>query len=170
MTAKEAAEAEIFGSEGSVRSPPSVIHLPYQPAQPDPPPPNDNQAEPKKPRRFGKRKLADARDAWVHIRCTAVEHAMISAKAEKAGLSAGAYLRTLATGSAGPRAMRRPPIEKAELARVLGELGRLGSNVNQLARVVNTTGNLPARADLASIDAEVQAMRMALMKALGRAG
>jgi hypothetical protein len=33
---------------------------------------------------------------------------------------------------------------------------------------VNTTGNLAATSNLASIEAEVQTMRAALMKALGR--
>ena len=144
-----------------------MIHLPYEPA-PEAPAPVDNRTGTKAPRRFGKRKLADARDAWVHVRCSASEHAAITSKAESAGLSVGAYLRTLAIGTAGPRAIRRPPVEREELARLLGEIGKLGSNVNQIARVVNTTGDKRAEHDLGAIAGDVQVMRSALMKALGR--
>ena len=118
--------------------------------------------------RYGKRKLPDARGKFVAVRCTDSEHATMTEKAATAGLSVGAYLRTLAIGSAGPRAIRRPPVERAELARLLGEIGKLGSNVNQIARVLNTTGDLPASNNLAAITADVSVMRAALMKALGR--
>ena len=120
------------------------------------------------PRRYGKRKLDDARGKFVAVRCSAAEYAAINAAAAQAGHSIGAYLRMAALGSAGPRAVRRPPVEKEALARLLGEIGKLGSNVNQIARAVNTTGDLPARPELAAIGAEVRAMRAALMKALGR--
>ena len=119
-------------------------------------------------RSHGKRKLSDAREQFIAVRCNAAEYATITTKAESAGLSVGAYLRTLAIGTAGPRAMRRPPVERVELARLLGELGKLGSNVNQIARVVNTIGDKRPEHDLAAIAADVQMMRSALMKALGR--
>lgn len=162
MTAKAAAlvEPEPWHSDGL----PDVIHLPYDPA----PDPVDNRAAQKAPRRFGKRKLADAREKFIGVRCNGSEYDAITAKASAAGHSTGTWLRILATGSAGPRAKRRPPPEREELARLLGEIGKLGSNVNQIAREVNTTGNLPATDHLAVLAAEVQVMRAALMKALGR--
>lgn len=125
-------------------------------------------ATPAAPRRYGKRPVADARKEFVAVRCNAVEYARMNAAAAQAGLSVGAYLRTLALGTAGPRAVRRPPVEKEALARLLGELGKLGSNVNQLAREVNTTGNLPAWSELAAARGAIDDMRAALMKALGR--
>ena len=64
--------------------------------------------------------------------------------------------------------MRRPPVELGELARVLGAIGRVGSNINQLAHVANATGALPQCQELAAIRADVMAMRAALMRALGR--
>jgi hypothetical protein len=119
------------------------------------------------PRRIGKRKLPDAREKWIHTRCNDAEHATITAAAAQAGLSAGAYLRFLGTGTAGPRAVRRPPVERAELTRMLGELGKLGSNVNQLARTANTGGDQPTWWELTAIGEEVRTMRAAVMKALG---
>jgi hypothetical protein len=119
-------------------------------------------------RRYGKRRVSDRKDKFIAVRCTAARHAAYEAAAAQVGLSVGAYLRFLADGTAGPRAVRRPPVERAELARLLGELGKIGSNVNQLSRAFHTTGDLPAWSELAAIGGEVRAMRDAVMKALGR--
>ncbi len=119
-------------------------------------------------RGYGKRKLADARGKFVAVRCSDAEHATMTAAAAQAGLSVGAYLRTLALGKAGPRSVRRPPVERAELARALGLIGNYGSNLNQLARVANTNGQLPTHAALMEIAQHVKQMRDALMVALGR--
>ena len=120
------------------------------------------------PKRHGKRKLADARAQWVHVRCNAGEHAAITAAAAQKGLTAGPYLRSLALGTPGPRARRQAPAERAELARVLGLLGNYGSNVNQLAYVANASGKLPTEAALAEIAQQVREIRDQVMRALGR--
>jgi hypothetical protein len=104
----------------------------------------------------------------VHVRCNSAEHAAITAAAAQRGLTAGPYLRSLALGDAGPRARRRPPEGRAELARVLGLLGNYGSNLNQLARVANSNGELPTEAALTEIARHVLEMRGAVMSALGR--
>jgi hypothetical protein len=59
-------------------------------------------------------------------------------------------------------------VERVALAQVLGALGRVGSNINQLTRVANTTGALPQTAELKRVQEEIATMRAALMKALGR--
>lgn len=110
----------------------------------------------------------DARTQFIAVRCTITERAAISERASQAGLSVGAYLRSLALGSPGPRAVRKPPVERKELARLLGWLGKLGSNVNQLARGFNRSGQFPGFAELLAVRREVGEMRAALMKALGR--
>lgn len=119
------------------------------------------------PRNYGKRKLADAREKFVAVRCSAAEHAALTAAAAQAGLSVGAFLRATALGRPGPRAVRRATVETEALARLLGEFGKLGSNVNQLARVANTNGDIPARDQLDGIAAEVRRLSAATMKALG---
>ena len=114
-------------------------------------------------------RVKDARTQVIPpIRCTQDERAAIKTAAERAGLSVGAFLRSLALGDAGPRAVRRPPIERKELARLLGELGKIGSNVNQLARGFNQTGVLPGFPEILAIQRDIREMRAALMKALGR--
>jgi hypothetical protein len=114
-------------------------------------------------------RVKDARTEVIPpIRCTQDERAAIKKAAQQAGLSVGAFLRALALGDAGPRAVRRPPVEREELARLLGWLGKLGSNVNQLAHAFNRDGILPGFPELLAIRREVGEMRAALMKALGR--
>lgn len=108
------------------------------------------------------------RGEHIAVRCTVDERAAIEAAADRAGLTVGAYLRTVALGDAGPRAARRPVVARVELAQVLGQLGKWGGNVNQLARAFNVDGTSPAAAELAAIRAELVAMRTALMGALGR--
>lgn len=117
------------------------------------------------PRRM---RVDDARTQFIAVRCTITERAAIGERADQAGLSVGAYLRSQALGSPGPRAVRRPPVERKELARLLGWLGKLGSNVNQLAHGFNRDRLLPGLPELLAIRREVGEMRAALIKALGR--
>jgi Bacterial mobilisation protein (MobC) len=116
----------------------------------------------------GRKRVADSRDALIHVRCTEHERAAIKAVAEQADLSVGAFLRALALGDAGPRAVRKPPVERAELVRLLGAIGKVGSNINQIARAIHTTNNLPSWSELAVMQADIETMRVALMRALGR--
>jgi Bacterial mobilisation protein (MobC) len=115
----------------------------------------------------GRKRVPDAKNSFISVRCTAKERATIDEAARRAGLSVGAYLRTLALGSPGPRAVRRPPIERRELARLLGHLGKIGSNLNQLARAFNSLGRLPTRPELIQAREDIGTMRDALIKALG---
>jgi hypothetical protein len=116
----------------------------------------------------GRRRVENPKQAFIAVRCTAQERAAITEAAAKSGLAVGAYLRATALGSPGPRAVRRPPIERTELARLLGHLGKVGSNINQLAYGYNRAGTLPGFPEMLAIRREVGEMREALMKALGR--
>ncbi len=118
----------------------------------------------------GRKRVSDAKTSFISVRCTAEERSKIDEAARQAGLSIGAFLRALALGSAGPRAVRRPPIERKELARLLGHLGKVGSNLNQLAYAFNRDRRIPGLAELNAIRQQVGELRDALMKALGRAG
>ncbi len=116
----------------------------------------------------GRKRVGDAKTSFISVRCTAKERSRIDETARSAGLSIGAYLRFLALGEVGPRAVRRPPIERKELARLLGHLGKVGSNINQLAHAFNQRSSAPAFAELSGIREYVKEMRNALIAALGR--
>jgi hypothetical protein len=45
--------------------------------------------------------------------------------------------RAAAFGDAGPRAQRRPPIDHVALRQILGQWGRIGNNLNQIAKHLN---------------------------------
>lgn len=109
------------------------------------------------------------------IRLTFEERARLDA--DRGRVSLAAHIRERLFGDdATPR--KKPgnsPIKDAEaLGRVLGALGgsRLSSNLNQLAKAVNT-GSLPVtpetEADLAAACEEVRSLRADLLRALGKA-
>lgn len=108
------------------------------------------------------------------LRLTYAERARLEAEAGDRPL--GAYIREQLLGDdAAPRKRRgnSPVKDKEALGRVMGALGqsRLSSNLNQLAKAVNT-GSLPVtpetEADLKEACDEVAAMRADLLRALGK--
>jgi hypothetical protein len=108
------------------------------------------------------------RDTHLTIRLTKAERADIKAKADRKGLTEGSYARDVLLDAPAPRQVRRPPIERRELARLLGELGKVGSNINQLAKASNQ-GVLLYASELAPGVKALEDMRGELLAALGRA-
>lgn len=91
----------------------------------------------------------------------------VDERAEAAGLSRSAYIRTAVLGHPGVRAVPRPPVEKKLLSLAVGQLGRVGNNLNQLAHRANT--GLPVSdAAIEPVLDEVREVLAAIMKALGR--
>jgi len=126
-------------------------------------------------RRRGRRPVAEPKTDSLRLRCTPAQHAALIERADRAGLSVAAYILATALGEETPRGARRPPLERRLLAKLLGETGKIGSNVNQIARALNQGALNSGRADpdaltLAPIQAELSLIRDALMAALGREG
>jgi len=71
------------------------------------------------------------------IRWASDEFNKVAAKADKAGLTFGAFIRALGLGDAGPRARRRRPINDQVLVKIMGLHGKYGSNLNQIAYKLN---------------------------------
>ena len=74
------------------------------------------------------------------IRCHPAEREALAAQATAAGLSLSAYVRALAAEDT--PIVAPEPLADVEL---IAELKRIGVNLNQIARVANATGELPAR-------------------------
>ena len=108
-----------------------------------------------------------ARSAHLTIRLTPEEREAIDASAEKAGLTAGSYARQVVLGAPTPRQVRRPPVERRELARLLGELGKIGSNLNQIAKSANK-GIVVYQTEMLVTLGGLKVLREAILKALGR--
>jgi hypothetical protein len=101
------------------------------------------------------------------VRCTTDEFNAIAAKAIKAGLKGASYLRAAGLGDAGPRAQRRPTVEKELLIRALALHGRYGNNMNQIAHAGNA-GNPVHQPELRRALKEWGEIRDALYQALGK--
>lgn len=102
----------------------------------------------------------------ISVRFEPREYAELIHRADKAGLSVAGYFRSAVLQTPPPRQSRRPPVDKIELAKVLGALGKIGSNVNQLARVANA-GSWPEAGAIYEAQADIRTMRLTLMEALG---
>lgn len=100
-------------------------------------------------------------------RCLDDEFNIIAAKADKAGLSLGAFMRAALLGDEGPRAQRRPPADHVALRQILGHVGRIGNNINQIARALNAqeTAKLD---DLPEALTAYLDIRKAIFEALGK--
>jgi len=108
-----------------------------------------------------------ARTKNLTFRLTPEERAAIDDKADRAGLETGSYAREVLLGAPAPRQVRRPPVERKELARLLGEVGKIGSNLNQLARAANS-GVLVYTGEIDTALGGLRDVRDAIMVALGR--
>ncbi|MGO8868135.1 MAG: plasmid mobilization protein [Alphaproteobacteria bacterium] len=109
-----------------------------------------------------------ARTKHLTIRLTPEERAAIDQAADRAGLTPGSYARQAVLGAPAPRQVRKPPVERQELARLLGELGRVGNNLNQLARAANTGNGVDGVAHAEALGGLKTACH-AILVALGRA-
>ena len=102
----------------------------------------------------------------INVRVTAQEAARLAGAADAAGLPVAGYLRSVALRKRAPRVVRLPLIERRDLAQVLGLLGRVGGNVNQVAKAFNTNATTPEAAELTAIRTDIRVMHDALMEAL----
>lgn len=76
------------------------------------------------------------------VRLTPDEETAIILKADRAALHPSAFLRNAALETEAPRAKRRPPADHVALRQLLGHCGRIGNNLNQIARVMNASGQI----------------------------
>jgi len=107
------------------------------------------------------------RQMRIFVRCTEEERRLIDGQAERLGLHAASYLRALALGAPGPRTPRRPSINDKTYAQAYAQLQRLGNNLNQLARVANTTGQIRRIPALRLACDAFQSITIELREALG---
>jgi hypothetical protein len=98
-------------------------------------------------------------------RFTPEEAARFDAKAKPYG-GASAFIRYIALDHSLPRSK----VELQMLSKVLAEIGKIGSNINQIAHRYNITEGLPSGNIEGALEAalnELLEWRMALMQALG---
>ena len=104
----------------------------------------------------------------IGVRVTDDEMAEITAEAERSGLTVASYARSVLLSAPAPRARRRPSIEAEALGRLLGDLGKVGSNLNQIAHHMNAGRNEVSPAAMEAALSEVADIRAAILEAMGR--
>jgi len=103
-------------------------------------------------------------------RFDADEAKRVRSNAAKAGVAVAAMIRQAVLGLPPPRAARRPSVDHQAVGRLLGELGKIGSNLNQIAKHANagreiTDGTV---ADINMVLRDLTELRLVCLQALGR--
>ena len=113
-------------------------------------------------------KTTDPRSKQLKARFTEAELQIVNDRAEGTGMTTSDLLRFGVLREPPPPRRRgvHPVKDQQELARILGAIGKIGSNVNQLAHVANS-GAWPENQLLHQAAADIQWMRHTLMIALG---
>lgn len=111
-------------------------------------------------------KTSKKRASPFSIRLTESERSAMQRRANDAGLSIGGYWKSVVFNTTPPRRSNRPSIDQQALAKLLPQLGWLGSNVNQIAKRINTSGEY-SPVDINNAVSDIAEIRSAIMKALG---
>ena len=74
----------------------------------------------------------------LQIALTPEEFTVARERASAAGLSPSSYGRAVLLGAPGPRARRSPPLNAELLAHAVAQLNKAGSNLNLIARILNS--------------------------------
>jgi hypothetical protein len=123
-----------------------------------------------RPRRKGgvRRKALDPRIARIELRTTPARKAAIEADAKRAGMTVSAYLLANLPGSDAEPPPLIALVDPLLISRAFGELGKWGSNWNQLAYGRNRDGTDPTLDELERIRAVLMDIRRLLLQALGQ--
>lgn len=100
------------------------------------------------------------------IRLSDTERLDIESRAQRTGLSMGGYCKFVIFNTDPPRRSSRVVPEKAELSRLIGQVSRVGANINQIAKQLNMYSAIDV-VEVSNAMADVAELRASIMKALG---
>ena len=106
------------------------------------------------------------RSAQLKTPMTPREYAEASALAAAAGMTRAAWSRSKLLGTPGPRSQRRMPADAKALREIIGHLGRIGNNLNQIAYHLNLR-EAPEIPELRQALADYAPIRNAIYKIVG---
>ena len=127
--------------------------------------PNDNPPLPPGKRSSSQKRV---RMRKIPVACDDEEFLQIDNRAREVGLSRPSFLRACGIGAPGPRARRSPPVNAEALARATATLGKVGGNLNQIARVLNAGGSNVTTQECFAAIAEVRAALTCILDIVGR--
>lgn len=103
----------------------------------------------------------------IGFRATDAERAQIEASAQRAGLTVGSYVRSRALAKPTTRAVRRPPVETAQLAQLLGQLGAVSGMLQALVQK-HGGGDAVIAVDVQKAIVMFREAVLAILQALGK--
>lgn len=110
-------------------------------------------------------KVSKKRPPPFPIRLSESQRKEIERRSSELGLSIAGYIKFTALDQP-PRKLRQPPVDRVAISQLLGQLSRVGSNINQIAKMGHVQGEFSIP-ELAIALNELIDMREAIMKALG---
>lgn len=108
------------------------------------------------------------KNLFIRARVSPEEKEEIRQRAEKAGLTEGAFVRAQCLDAPPKtRSIRRPSLERTKLARMVGLLGNATGNLNQISKNLNQ-GKVPASQDVDQALLEIRRAASEIMEVIGR--
>lgn len=107
------------------------------------------------------------RNKQLNLRLSSQEYQQIKEDADRMEITIGAYIRKVVLNAPIPRQSKRPNIQVQKLGSLLGQIGKIGSNINQIAHAANA--NIPCEKSI--LENELNALkeiRRDIKKALGK--
>lgn len=101
------------------------------------------------------------------VRFTPAEREELEALADREGLTLGSYVRSRSLEQPTTRAVRRPTVAVKLLGGLLAQIGKIGSNLNQIARQLNQGATLPL-SEIETVLGEHRQILAAVITALGK--
>jgi hypothetical protein len=118
----------------------------------------------KKPRRGSETRQ---KSKVVPFRMAETEYAELAAAAERSGQTIGSYIRAQVLKAPTTRATRRPSVEVQALARLQGEMNKVGSNIAQILKRINYA-DTPHGNEIREAFSGYREVIAAILKTLGR--
>jgi hypothetical protein len=103
----------------------------------------------------------------IPVACDDEEFLLIDDRARAVGLTRPSFLRACGIGTPGPRARRSPPVNAEALGRATAALNKVGSNLNQIAHVLNAGGTSLSMQECFAALAETRAAAAAIREIVG---
>lgn len=109
------------------------------------------------------------RDKQLNLRLSFEEYEQIKNDAAQLGITVGAYIRKVVLDAPIPRqsARKKVTVEIEALTKILGHLGKVGSNLNQIAKATNSNIPYQERHLQSQLEA-LQNIRKDIKQALGK--
>lgn len=114
-----------------------------------------------------KRSEARQKQERLTVRFTPAEREELEALADRDGLTLGSYVRSRSLEQPTTRAVRRPTVAVQVLGGLLAQIGKIGSNLNQIARQLNQGATLPL-SEIETALGEHRQILAAIITALGK--